>query len=311
MWISSHLSVCQLLEHLHLRDSKVTEFGLHIAVRGLKKLRFLDHQLPIPDNERNVRQPTAHLKSFMCSRHGIARFTCTIPLSSDGMHSTKKYSSTSLSDVVIAGVFDVMANFNHHKRSVYRRNLLITFNGGVVPYLARFGQPLQRLKFYRFQGLELEVVFMMCPRLRKLTLLWNSSYVSTLPIVTIPTCLEHFKFVGELDSEMDGNCGDISTVLLAPSLKTVYIENCPNLDDEMIQNAFKKHQFETLESLTLINCENVGKDVFEKAFLCRLNALKSMKLVFCHRLCTVANQEEWARLAGGLNFDLKIELIVP
>ena len=311
MLLSCPISKCQLLEYLHVRDSNVTEFGLHIAVQGLKRLRFLDHQLPIPDNDRNVQRPTAHLQSFMCSRNGIARFTCTVPLSSGGVYSTKKYEVSVLSDANLAGVVDIMANFNNLQRLVHNRPYLITFEGGIVPYLAQFGDPLQRLKFYRLQELDVLFTFVMCPRVKNLSLLWNSAYVSTLQNLIIPKCLEHFKFVGELESEMGGRCKDMSALLMAPSLKTVYIENCPNLDDEMIQNAFESHRFENLESLTLINCENVGKDVFVDAFLSRRNSLKALKLVFCHHLCTVANQEEWGRLAELFNWDLKVEFILP
>ena len=181
-------------------------------------------------------------------------------------------------------------------------------------------------------------MFRTCPRLLKLRLLHNVSYTPLPPPLPPPppptsltrissgqrgsvdksivlppiisNYLEHFELVADLDERENGYCPELSMILMSPKLKSVTIEKCFYLVDKMILDAFESHGFENLKSLTLIDCNQLSKTAFVDVFLSRSNSLKQLTLLYCEKLCTASNRDEWLLLARQRNWDFFMELTI-
>ena len=311
---------CQLLESLFVRKSNVSRYGVEVAVGRLGNLRYLDSEHPLPPNERGIQRPTPSLLSFMCTRHGVVKMKCTLPLT-DTVLSSKLVQANFVTNIDLAEVRDLLSAFSNVPRQAPNLDHLITFEGGVVQFLTRFGAESETVELLFLHRVDVCLILGTCRRLRNLTLFRISSFQSrpvqdgnaqpatgSNPPPSIVKCLEHFRFVGDLDSE-EADCGELlSVVLAAPNLKCLEIENCPNLVDTLLLDAFNVHRFETLESLTLINCDELTRDLFVHLFLSRNNSLRRVKLIFCKNLCTISNRDEWQSLAKMRHWDLTLEM---
>ena len=312
---------CQQLESLFIRNcSNVSQNGVNLAMNFLRNLKVLDHELPLPQNDRNIQRPTASLISLMCNQRNVVKLTCTLPLTTDVL-SSKQVQANFVTDTHLTAVAEVM-NLKPEPDNLLN---LITFEVGVVNFLTRFGTPLTTLELLNLHRVDVLFIFRTCCRLQNLALFQIASFQSntfpnptTHPLLVLhgsnepPVArnLETFRLVGNLGSE-EANCRDIlSIVLMAPNLRVLEIENCTHLVDTILLDALSQQGFERLESLTLINCNELTKDVFVHVFLTQTKNLKYLKLVRCTHLCTVSNRDEWMSIAKRFNWDLRIEITI-
>ena len=291
----------------------------------LTNLKFLDHQLPLPiieNTERIIQRPPGFLKSLNCSANGCVVVNCTIPLALTVLSS--KYAACNfVEDNNLININDVKDDF--HAIPIFNlfRRYIIRFEQGVVSYLTRFGAPLQSLELHFFENVNVSFICRTCPRLLKLTLFHNNSYRPLPPPVPrhcgsidnpvqippiIANHLEHFEFSAYLEDRESGNLPELSMILMSPNLKTVFIEKCVYLIDRMILDAFESHRFDKLESLTLIDCNELSKEAFVNVFLSHSNSLKQLRLLYCEKLCTTSNRDEWLLLARQRNWDFFMQI---
>jgi hypothetical protein len=194
----------------------------------------------------------------------------------------------------------------------------VTFRGGVIPILKKFGN--SSLKTLSLSGshlyVNIPVITQLCPNLQCFHLLGIETYSdekfneegfkTESQILKKLEKLRIHGFVGYNGSELKLFPRQHLILLLsAPQLLDIAIVYCFTLTDDVLQEAARLQKFHYLENFELIECHNVtekGIDIFMNA----QNTLKKITLRKCRQI-TKSNIECWKKQAEMNNWQILIE----
>ncbi len=152
----------------------------------------------------------------------------------------------------------------------------ITFNGGVVPLLQKFGSSLDSLCI-DVPHTSLSLIMKLCPNLRSLSLYYKGLERTSGTVRQrsrqgpIPRWKPELKFekLEKLVLMVDRRFEEIPTddlILLfssSPALMNTYVSNCENLTDAVLEKILKKNLFHNLKILKLYACPGITKKGIE------------------------------------------------
>jgi hypothetical protein len=186
----------------------------------------------------------------------------------------------------------------------------ITFKGGVVPLLRKFGHFLESLDISFFTVIDIWTVFKFCPNLIRF---WFNSHCDSV------TVLSESEIALYLNNEekrlilknLDGLfCGyntspEILHFLLSfPALKEIEINSCDALTDEFLQSAISCHKFKNVKKFNLSFCHYVTKRGID-ALMTNRNCVEEIRIKSCDNL-THENVYEWHLQAKKNNWKFNI-----
>ena len=286
---------CLLLESLFVRESRkrVTEIGVKLAIANLSKLKFLDFEFPLATTDsRGVALPAATMVSFHSSRLGHFRILNMLSLSPN-VNTSYCIKQRNISDLNLAGADDIMTPFWNE----WNRRPTISFWGGVVPYLLRFGQSIQSLHLELMERVDPFFILSTFPCLKSLNFDGNISYISSIPPPTpLQLSLEQFNYFGLPYSDVPIGSFELLAILKSPNLKEIKIMRCSTLSNAILKAACEVHRFGKLERLELQQCNLLTMDGFSAVFLNGCRSLKSVYLRNCEHLVNVVGAADWLAL---------------
>ena len=283
---------CVLLESLFLRSTRgrITDIGIAFAISKLQNLKFIDFEHPLPtivENSKGIVLPTATLEWFYCSGFGKFRVLNRLSLSPSvkTSHCIKK---KRIWDLNLTEAEDTMTDFLDD----WQGRPSITFAGGVVPYLSRFGkQSLQYLNLEFIDEVDPFWILRTFPNLKSLVFAGVMSYTSSVPYPPVSQLLQCFNYYGNPFNEEQMGSRELLLILMSPNMRELKIRNCYKLTDDILLNAFASHQFSKLERLELQRCDQISTRTFLRVFLNRKNHLKSVLVKNCLNILDVVLRE--------------------
>ena len=284
---------CVLLESLFLRSTRgrITDFSIAFAISKLKNLKFLDFERPLPTvvaNNRGIVLPTSTLECFYCSGFGKFRVLNRLSLS-PSVETSHCIKQKRICNLNLTEAEDTMTDFLDD----WQERPSITFAGGVVPYLSRFGQ--QSLQYLNLEFIdEVDPVWILrtFPNLKSLVFAGVMSYTSSVPYPPVSQVLHCFNYYGNPFNEEHIGSQELLSILMSPNLREFKIRNCYKLTDEILLNAFASHQFSKLERLELQRCDQISTRTFLHVFFSRIHNLKSVLVKNCLNILDVVLREQ-------------------
>jgi hypothetical protein len=186
----------------------------------------------------------------------------------------------------------------------------ITFKGGVVPLLRKFGHFLESLDISFFTVIDIWTVFKCCPNLIRF---WFKSHCDSVTVLSeseIALYLNN-KEKRLILKNLDGLfCGyntspEILHFLLSfPALKEIHINSCDALTDEVLQSAISCHKFKNIKNFDLSFCNYVTKRGID-ALMTYHNCVEEIRIQSCDNL-THENVYEWHLQAKKENWKFNI-----
>ena len=229
---------CNRLESFFARNTKVTHFGICLAMTILKHLKFVDHKSLQVANEElsaNVLPPKMILKLCSFGNYEFLKLQFKViqstEIPSDFHHQFIGYSKY-VKSISLASVKD---NGTYLERLPSRFYLPcpsreISYVNGVAPFLADYGQDLQAIRWHYVGKVDIFSVLALCPRLTSMVLR-SENYFQSAPCPTIaPQHLEHLKFSSGGDNLKKD---ELLHLLLSPNLKVIDISLCAVLCDDV------------------------------------------------------------------------------
>ena len=301
---------CGGLEFLLIRDTSVTSFGVHLAVKNLRKLKQLDCN----EDLRNcvpaaIVRPMSHMTSFTCTLKGKLTIEKYSLLSPDALI---QYRSTRMEDDVynyqLASMFDLSAKLIVRPS---RQTLFpyISFRLGIVPCLTRFGALLKNLSLDNFSDVDIFFITSTSPLIQSITLQRCSYRDPTTSLIPLParnippSFIETIIYEGTMGGYVSSH--ELFHLLMSPKLTNISFSFCSTVNDDILFRAFDSHRFQHLKRITLFFCCNVSNEAFKSVFLVEPNVLEYVKIVACQQLSMPEVRVEWKELARTNNWDVE------
>ena len=143
----------------------------------------------------------------------------------------------------------------------------ITFDGGVLPLLKKFGSSLVRLQLYYVSHISIPAIMEFCPNLSVLSLWYKDSesvksYERAKSGLKLKK-LERLTLLIEPGDDVGLVPTDVMLLLLSssPALNDVYIDSCDTLTNELLEQVLKINQFSNLKNLELYDCSVTRKGI--------------------------------------------------
>ena len=286
---------CRGLENLLIRGTSVTPKGVSHALIHLRNVKIVDYDEKHP----GIVCPETFMTSFSCDDEGSIVIETIIMLPPHGFLRCTRIEKKVYSNQ-LANMIDLSSRLCPVDENVDPR---MSFDLGIVPFLARFGRSLLNLSLHRLNGVNIFLISTSCPHLKSIKL--KSCSFVPLGAQNIP-----MSFIEEI--EFDGTNGRQITrrglfhLFLSPNLTNISIVHAIYLSDHMLNFAFCKHRFQHLKRLKLFGCGNISNEAFKSTFLVESNALRSIKIWGCLQLSLPNVRDEWNELVSKKNFDVDI-----
>ena len=269
---------------------RITDFGIAFVVSKLRKLKFLDFERPLSTivaDSRGIVLPTATLVSFSCSGFGKFRVLNRLFLS-PSVDTSYCIKQKRIWDLNLVQAENTMTEFCDD----WPGRPKITFAGGVVPYLSRFGnESVENCKLEFTDKVDTFWILRTFPNLKSLVFAGVLSYIPSIPRPPVAQLLECFNYHGNPFNEEHIASQELLLILLSPNLRELKIRNCYKLTDDILLTAFASHQFVKLERLELQRCDHISQRTFLQVFLKRMSVLKSVFVKNCLHLLDIVLRE--------------------
>ncbi|XP_046646487.1 uncharacterized protein LOC124336743 isoform X3 [Daphnia pulicaria] len=178
----------------------------------------------------------------------------------------------------------------------------LTFDGGIVPLLQKFGSSLETLCIEGFfLEVDIMVVIENCPNLQTLCLLSDSYKM----VSTTDEGRNCFRRDQPILKKLEVLCltsenywiapQNLLTLFSSPLLIYIHIKRCDTLTDDILHRVAKLHSFCNLETLVFHRCSSItkrGVDVFMK----ETNPLRKIYIGGCEKI-TLENFNDWEKTA--------------
>jgi hypothetical protein len=341
------LGQCKSIETLFIEGTKITKKGIQTALINLPFLKQCKIDILNSDNvpvqflaemhqpDWNIKRPEDIRKYsldslYLCHQILHDGKLMSIPYTSGslGLVASLCPSVTSLKIVLIKGLTDrEMLGL----LSLKNVNILVivhpvindvTFEGGVVPLLKRFGSSLKELKLTGLMHVNIRAIIDFCPKLQSLSLCENNyiygttvrakedaepyhskqSIMERKPLVLKnleKLCLVCAFYEGDIFEENEISSEYLLSFFSSPSLIDIDIQSCSNLTDCVFERASKIHQFLNLEKLSISDCQSLTRRGID-VVMNNKTPLSEINIYSCHRLAygidwflSNARSEKW------------------
>ena len=305
---------CKSLRELYIRGPKITKKGLQIALKNLPHLQILDHEdvfETLAELHQNNEQPlpryslvNLRLGPVMPGyRNGSLKLVASIcPLVTEVCLLLIEKPDR-ITDEELLGLLELETLHELSIFSFLNSDILITFDGGLVPIFQAHGFFLQTLSISSVE-VDLGLLMELCPNLRILGIDGgfrrndhsDKKGFKQLEILTISISSNHDFPVPP----------EYFLGLLPASLTFLSITFCRTLTDDILQQVFEIHSFPNLRDLHFSLCNFVSKKSID-LFMNETNALEKIKLFDCN-VSTQENVDEWRKMAKRNNWNLSIDI---
>ena len=169
---------------------------------------------------------------------------------------------------------------------------------------------IESIKLRGVSDVDVSAIVRLCPRLRYLILRECEYAISSelLPVINTKTSYENCSTQLEY-IYVTGNGISADDLLLLLSSSCLIQVNCgglgSNLNDHLLENAFKLHGFHLLECFRLYRCENVTKAAIDLLMTSKTR-LRKLDVIDCPQLGTETNVEDWRTQIDRHNWQLDI-----
>jgi hypothetical protein len=224
----------------------------------------------------------------------------------------------SLKNLYILKIDQILpVNFNE---VTFRYSGGITFEGGVLPLLKKFGNSLKKLELdVFFLDLDILTIMQFCHKLQYLYLHMRSKFdrwpkeeeKKSVNKREIPILKHLEELMLCSDDSLHSLVPEdiVLTLLSSPLLSFISIKLFNNLTDKIIRKATHVNSFRHLERLWLTYCNEVTK-YGVNLFLQQNNPLKSLKLIRCDKI-TFEDSIEWEETLTKNNWELELKICHP
>jgi hypothetical protein len=199
----------------------------------------------------------------------------------------------------------------------------VTFEGGVVPLLKRFGSTLKELGLSYLDDVNVRAIIDFCPKLQSLTLDSNGNYSTTVSakkdaepyhhskrckIEQNPSMLKNLEklcvniadYSEDLVEERNISSEDLLSLFSSPSLIDIQMFESDYLTDYVFERASEIHQFLSLEKLKLCRCQSLTRRAID-VVMNKKTPLKTIDILDCDNISDVdiallisnARSENW------------------
>ena len=322
---------CKSLTSLNVSRTFVTTIGIRLAIDFLPKLKFLKCIESLPVVAQIYQTGTASFSqlddgSFQQSSQ-IRRLNLT------DLHCLwQENSSTYLSGGLVSALklcpfldhleFSKIPNITDQDleallnmknlRQLTLRGLNISFDGGVVPILQKWGpKSLEILTLSWLDEIDVTAIVQHCLSLRTLILKETKQYRTPSITSRSENQLRYLEYLQVYRVQRTRRPPQPSLelslqLLLSPSLFSVHFGGLEDLTDQWIERAAVLHEFPNLKELHLRNCNAVTKRSID-ALLALNNPLRKMIFLNCAHLSSSSRISEWREMARKKNWELVVK----
>ena len=214
------------------------------------------------------------------------------------------------------GVFDEelqalreMKNLRH----LTLRFLNISFDGGLLPILEKFGpHSLKELELKNVTEVDVAAIAQNCPKLRSLKLIRIGRYIRSTPQQSQSALQQLIRLQHlEIDHIFPNSMGapmstDISILFSSPSLVSISIYGLNTVTDHVIEQAVLcHHSFRKLSSLLLTDCPNITARSIDLLLSLLYSPLKKIDLIRCNNVWSM-DVDKLEKTTIKNNWDLSI-----
>ena len=340
------LGQCKSIEKLFIEGTKITKRGIQTAVINLPFLKQLttdDYDAVPVQFLAEMHQPDWNLKQLKDIRKFSLEKLCLgdrllynsthfIPYTSGslGLVASICPSVTSVKVKLITGLTDtemlgLLSLENVNELEIHGNEVIndtVTFEGGVVPLLKRFGSSLKELKLCGLMHVNIRAIIDFCPKLHSLRLDEIKNYSTTVSakedaeschskrcrVERKPLVLRNLQklCVTYPSGEPIISSEDLLSLFSSPSsLIDIYIELCDNLTDYIFERASEIHQFLSLEKLTMIDCRYLTRRGID-VVMNKKTPLKTIKIYSCDNI-TDEDIDFWISNARSEKWELSVK----
>ncbi len=306
---SKTLGQCTSIHTLRIRCTGVTKKGVHLALENLRDLRLFRFDFPV-QILAELQEECNFSHRQLVSLIGKDDWPYPIPYKSGSLGRIASLCSTlnkvhvpimpGLTDQELLGLLQlnkicelaIFGNVSHNDHS-------ITFDGGVVHLLKAFGNSLTLFSLVEVKALivNINAIVVYCPKLEYLEL-HNTGDCVIAPLeeeqhsskrMRKEWILENLKTLKIYccDLQTIGLCGislkGLGILLASPTLVNLTL-SIRSVSDEILREAFDRHQFRHLEFLELKVCRYVTKEGIISLFMNEKNLIKRLRLGDCESL---------------------------
>ena len=319
---------------LNIIETRVTKKGARLALENLPNLTFFafpsSFQVVAEMNNLLTGQETSEInKSSQQPSTGRQLglrdlYMHQYPLSKEVVAATLQFCPF-LNHVELDSVqcyfpdesFKALLNLENLQHLVLKCTHDITFNGGILPVLEKFGsKSLEMLSLVYLPDANIGDIVQHCPNLRTLNLREVENYIPADPSIfahqhTLPR-LENLCVEGYNDmppSESQPKSIDLALLLRSsPALVRLHLRHLDNLNDQVLEQAFREHNFSNLEHLEIHYCPIVTGNGID-LIVSSENPLKKLEIFLC---CLLERswKTAWEKKARDNNWDLTMDIAV-
>jgi hypothetical protein len=308
-------------------STSVTKRGALLAIENLTALKHLHHEstfealvelmqtgwdrnlLKISDSFSEVHLSLGYFTPYIQGSLGqvvqlIPSLTCVDIFVTKGLNDSDLVSLLSLKNLKTFHL--------KHPSEAEEQNqeFEITFKGGVVPLLRKFGHCLESLNITFFTVIDIWTVFKFCPNLILFFFESHCDSVTVLPESEIALYRNNeekrliLKNLAVLVFGYDTSPEVLHFLFSFPALIEIEIIACEALTDEVLQNAISRNEFKNVMIFNLSFCHYVTKRGID-ALMTNRNCVEKLRIKRCNNL-THENVYEWHLQAIKLNWNLNI-----
>ena len=322
---------CKSIASLNVRGTKVTAIGIRLAIDFLPKLQFLKCIESLPVVAQIYQTGTASFSqlddgSFQQSSQ-IRRLNLT------DLHCLwQENSSTYLSGGLVSALklcpfldhleFSKIPNITDQDleallnmknlRQLTLRGLNISFDGGVVPILQKWGpKSLEILELSWLDEVDVTAIVQHCLSLCTLLLIEIKCYRTPSITSRSENQLRYLEYLALHQVKRPQTSLELSLQLLfSPSLVKANLHGLEDLSDQWIEQAAVLHGFPNLKIFYLRHCNAVTKRSID-ILLALNNPLRKIIFLNCAHLSNSNRQSEWREMARKKNLEIFIMCSEP
>ena len=320
---------CKSIQTLKIKGTEVTKIGIQVALENLPKLRDFEfyRSVQILAELRKADLERGHIKSY-----SITKFECMelkndygnpLPYENESLRLAANMCpfvnvvyitmQTGLTDIELHGLLELrkLREFGISDPHEFKTNE-ITFDGGILPLLKVFGDSLLRLELHGLDCLNMRAIAECCPHLEHLSLSNNDQYsMAWLEEERHPFCskrrkkdliLKNLK-VFYLSCQSEFSSEMFPLVLSSQNLVQIVINDCDAFTDDVIEDAYRLHQFRNLDDFQLSDCNYVTKNGID-TMLNEKIPLTMLALMGCHMITQQQHFDEWENKAKEKNWNI-------
>jgi hypothetical protein len=196
-------------------------------------------------------------------------------------------------------------------------DVLVSFEGGVLPLLQVVGRSLQELSLFEVNDLDLGAIGACCPELKKFSCLIAGFPSATFPVNAHPELLQvkqavftHLEQVRVLLHTAENTFPSQFVRLLtvhAKNLSVLHLAYIQTLTDDLFQEILHSNPMERLERLVLESCHHISGEAIHQ-LLHMKNNLQALVLKDCRDI-TLRDFTAYKRFVADNNYDTCVEWV--